>query len=93
MCGKRHRRQRQALPRLLRQALARPHALGIDLDGKRTIQLGLHGQGDRRQALPLRDRRQMLQTDPLAARLHPALVVTLARPGKAGLEQVVTRNR
>src|ERR1700760_3946838 len=40
-----------------------------------------------------RHRRQMLQTNRLAAALHAALVVTLAHPGETRLEEIMADQR
>ncbi len=59
----------------------------------RGIDRSQHAPCDLLQSAPLRHRTHVRQTDSLAARLHAALVVPLARAGEARLEQVVAHQR
>src|SRR6202041_1525218 len=85
--------QQEASRRFLRKPLTGRHALRIDLGGKSLGDIGLQGTGDRRQALTLGNRCQVLKANPLASSLHASLVVTLAAPSKARLKQIVADQR
>ncbi len=61
----------------------------LDLRGCVSLDLGQEARGELVQRLPARARCQVVQADRLTVRPHPALVMALAGPCEAGLEQVV----